>query len=137
MNWTKNKEDYLIKWLDFTEGYKEGIRGEMDNSIPETTGWRPKKNKIPSDVYRSSKKYKYFQKLKNEADGCNICGEKKNLVIDHCHSSRKIRGVLCQNCNHGIGKFKDDLALLEKAIKYLKQERDNPLDYYTLKPLQD
>ncbi len=57
---------------------------------------------------------------------CAICGIpedelKRSLDIDHCHFSGKVRGLLCSNCNHGIGKFKDKIEVLEKAIKYLKQ----------------
>lgn len=58
-----------------------------------------------------------------EAEECQICGKKSasTLHVDHCHSSNKVRGVLCMECNLGLGKFKDDLNLLEKAITYLKQ----------------
>lgn len=133
VNSSKNKEKYLLKWLDFREGYKEGVIGEFDNALPEVTGWSPKKKQTPSDNYLNSKKYKYFQKLKEEAGGCSLCGGKLNLVVDHCHSSRKIRGILCQNCNHGLGKFKDDTLLMEKAIEYLKKDYSKSLDYYTLK----
>ena len=41
------------------------------------------------------------------------------LAIDHCHSTGKIRGLLCDRCNHGLGHFKDDINLLIKAIEYL------------------
>lgn len=52
---------------------------------------------------------------------CEICGSDAALAIDHCHSSRKIRGMLCQQCNVGIGMFRDDEALLRRAIQYLKR----------------
>jgi hypothetical protein len=42
-------------------------------------------------------------------------------AIDHCHKNRHIRALLCHNCNTGIGKFNDDINLLEKAIEYLKK----------------
>ena len=53
-------------------------------------------------------------------ENCDLCGDymsKKN--IDHCHSTNKVRGVLCTNCNTALGKFKDDIELLKKAINYL------------------
>jgi len=53
---------------------------------------------------------------------CAICLQKANrIVIDHCHKSKKIHGLLCTTCNAGIGQFKDDLALLKEAIKYLQR----------------
>ncbi len=59
---------------------------------------------------------------------CAICGnpegEQRNgltrhLAIDHDHKTGKIRALLCQSCNTGLGKFKDDPELLAKAIAYL------------------
>ena len=53
---------------------------------------------------------------------CAICKEQTDLAVDHCHNSMKIRGLLCNNCNNGLGRFKDSTELLENAIKYLKNE---------------
>ena len=51
----------------------------------------------------------------------------KQNAIDHCHKTEheqaiiKIRGVLCHQCNKGLGNFNDDIELLEKAIQYLRR----------------
>ena len=51
----------------------------------------------------------------------NINAERmKAGVIDHSHDTGKIRGLLCVNCNVGIGLLQDDLDIVEKAFKYLK-----------------
>jgi hypothetical protein len=67
-----------------------------------------------------------YNKLKeNQNYKCAICGnersEKKDFHVDHCHSTGKIRGLLCSNCNTGLGQFKDNIELLNKAISYLKE----------------
>lgn len=51
---------------------------------------------------------------------CTICSEQIGLVVDHDHSTGLIRGLLCTNCNTGLGMFKDNIKILEAAIKYLK-----------------
>lgn len=57
---------------------------------------------------------------------CAICGRESNpnkaLAFDHCHSTGELRGLLCDSCNTGVGCFRDDVALLQKAIDYLKAE---------------
>lgn len=87
----------------------------------------------PDKVHKrnNEKKYgvsyeQYQDMLHKQNSVCAICGgsethrSKKNLSIDHCHISNKIRGLLCSECNTGLGKFKDDVSLLQKAVEYLR-----------------
>jgi hypothetical protein len=46
------------------------------------------------------------------------------LCIDHCHDTGKVRGLLCHDCNTSLGKFKDDIQILQSAIEYLKKHKD-------------
>lgn len=43
----------------------------------------------------------------------------RELAVDHCHVTGKVRGLLCKACNNGLGCFKDSPQLLERAIEYL------------------
>jgi hypothetical protein len=58
---------------------------------------------------------------------CAICGlpetrrTKSSLAVDHCHTTGKIRGLLCSMCNPGLGGFKDNPELLLAAVAYLKK----------------
>jgi hypothetical protein len=45
----------------------------------------------------------------------------RRLSIDHCHKTGKARALLCHNCNLTIGRFKDDIELMERAIAYVKK----------------
>lgn len=58
---------------------------------------------------------------RNEAQDfcCAICGFEVVLVIDHCHTTEKPRGLLCRACNGGLGFFRDSIANLQKAQVYL------------------
>ena len=65
---------------------------------------------------------KEYEILYLAQDGkCKICNKHfEQLVIDHCHNTKKIRGLLCTNCNVGIGNLKHDVNILINAIVYLK-----------------
>jgi hypothetical protein len=73
-------------------------------------------------------KEEYHNLLDQQDNKCAICnktaeGFKKSLCLDHCHATLKVRGFLCDNCNAGLGKFKDNPELLNKAVKYLNKLR--------------
>lgn len=52
---------------------------------------------------------------------CAICKEAHNLLdVDHCHTTNRVRGLLCRNCNQALGKFKDSIDVLLAAIRYLQ-----------------
>lgn len=48
----------------------------------------------------------------------------RNLSVDHCHKTGKVRGLLCCRCNISIGRFCDSEDLLRKASEYLKKSKD-------------
>jgi len=62
-----------------------------------------------------------YKKQNGKCKVCNINYPKSKLCVDHDHISNEIRGLLCQACNKGLGCFKDNIDLLEKAILYLDQ----------------
>jgi hypothetical protein len=49
----------------------------------------------------------------------------KNVAVDHCHATGAVRGILCKNCNVGLGFFQDSVLLLNNAANYLKQHHDH------------
>ena len=68
----------------------------------------------------------YEEMYKNQKGKCAICKkkEKKNLDVDHCHATGKIRGLLCRNCNTALGKVYDDPKILAKMFMYLYERRE-------------
>jgi len=68
----------------------------------------------------------YNEMLASQNYKCAICGTTdsgtlhNNLCIDHCHTSDRVRGLLCTRCNKGIGHFGDNISKLQQAIEYLK-----------------
>lgn len=64
------------------------------------------------------------QRLLREAQGfrCAICREQpERLVVDHCHESDWVRGLLCQSCNQGLGMFRDRPDVMRAAAGYVEQ----------------
>jgi hypothetical protein len=67
---------------------------------------------------------------------CAICGKHIAMYterggdqlqvgrVDHCHSSGKIRGLLCNKCNIGLGHFEDNVVALRNAIDYIEEHKD-------------
>lgn len=75
----------------------------------------------------------YGAMLAEQGGVCAICqqdepnehgrtGTRFRLSVDHCHTSGRVRGLLCQKCNRAIGLLGDNIDLLRKAIDYLERE---------------
>ena len=54
---------------------------------------------------------------------CDLCKKECKTVMDHDHKTLTFRGWLCNDCNTGLGKFKDNPILLSKAVDYLKSDK--------------
>ena len=70
-------------------------------------------------------KEQYDNLLQQQGGGCAICGrteepDGRKLSIDHDHNTGDVRGILCNNCNNGLGSFGDDIEGMHKAINYLQ-----------------
>lgn len=63
-----------------------------------------------------------------QGGGCAICGDLKpgghgRWHVDHDHETGQVRGILCSNCNLGVGNVKDDVDLLRRMAKYLRDHQ--------------
>lgn len=72
----------------------------------------------------------YEQMFLSQNGCCAICKSKvskdksvSKLIIDHCHTTLKVRGLLCSSCNKGLGLFEDSVEFLLTAVKYLNKEK--------------
>jgi len=103
----KNREDHL---KSRREKYKEN----------------PEKHKaLNLEIKYGISLDEYNQMLLKQNEVCAICNMNcksgRSLAVDHCHKTGKIRGLLCSNCNNGIGRFNDSIELLKESIKYLEK----------------
>jgi hypothetical protein len=74
---------------------------------------------------------RYFEILENQVGLCAICGSaspgrrgSENFAVDHDHTTKEVRGLLCHPCNVMLGLAKDSIEILETAIKYLKHHKE-------------
>jgi len=82
---------------------------------------------VRKDYYKPHEKTRQKLKISEEQfndlmknENCQICdAELTKKCIDHCHSTNKIRGVLCNNCNTALGLVGDNVDTLHKMINYL------------------
>jgi hypothetical protein len=130
----KNKEklkQYRKENKDYFQCYYK------NNSSPELRKqmWEKQKNKNNRKQKNRNNHLKnkygitqddYNQMFENQKGCCSICGKHQSevsraLSVDHNHKNGEIRGLLCHTCNSAIGKFYDDITLLENAISYLKK----------------
>lgn len=71
-------------------------------------------------------RHKYGLKPEDIPDACQLCGTKgsntrQEICVDHCHTSGRVRGFLCHDCNLAIGKAQDDPNLLRRMADYLEK----------------
>lgn len=65
--------------------------------------------------------------FKSQGNRCAICRSPdpkykgKTWATDHCHTTGKVRGILCHHCNHMLGSAEDNVETLASAIEYLRQ----------------
>lgn len=85
--------------------------------------------KLNQHLEKYNMSYDDYKNMLNIQNGkCLICGSNgdldkpyRPLMIDHNHTTGKVRGLLCSHCNFLIGQAKDDVKILKSAIKYLEE----------------
>lgn len=87
--------------------------------------------KLPTHRRKAHLKFRYdiapadYDRMLAEQGGkCAICLEpagEKHFSVDHCHTTGKVRSLLCRKCNTGLGSFRDSIPLLQTAIDYIQR----------------
>lgn len=97
-----------------------------ENSYYNRGGWKKSKEKTWKKRGIVGMTYDLYEKMLIAQNyKCIICDTKhfdtKKLHVDHCHKTGKVRGLLCNNCNNGMGKLGDSIERLKLVINYLKK----------------
>ncbi len=134
-----NRKDMRQWRKDNPEKHRESVkawrRSRPDKVAQYAKNWRKNNpEKALSNQFRDNHgiTVEQYNSMLNAQNGCcAICkrnkfgkGRASKLWVDHCHTELRIRGLLCQRCNLGIGYFEDDPKLLQAAIAYLNQRQN-------------
>tara|TARA_A200000113_G_scaffold226000_1_gene249324 strand:- start:11943 stop:12305 length:363 start_codon:yes stop_codon:yes gene_type:complete len=71
----------------------------------------------------------YDEMLRKQLNKCAICGVDQDdspnkFHVDHCHTTGQVRGLLCSNCNIGLGHFRHNPKLMKTAGRYIDYHGD-------------
>ena len=105
--------------LKHSEGFTDHTRYWIANNRDKTKQYKLKNRFNLTEI-------EYQMMLEAQKNSCAICGiheskVEKRLSVDHCHSTGKIRGLLCADCNFMLGWSRDNIENLQKGITYLQQ----------------
>jgi hypothetical protein len=118
----KNLEKEKAYNLDWNRKNRVRLRETNRNYIKqERVKQRRKKNYLLREYNLTVEQYN--QMFVDQGGLCAICDKNLRLVVDHCHLTGKIRGLLCDRCNRGLGYFKDNPKALLNASKYILRIR--------------
>ena len=87
------------------------------------------RNKYNSILHRKNKysieENDFLKIIKSQDHKCAICFNllkpKNGTHVDHCQKNGKVRGVLCNPCNRGLGYLQDSEQVLESALRYIQK----------------
>lgn len=140
MKTKKEIQKYQKEWylknhkreLERRRAYRENNKEKLKLKQKEYYKINKERYKKLGKEYRLQKKYGISLKernkiLKQQNGKCKICGLKfdENIkkCVDHSHKNEKVRGILCNSCNSGIG-FLKNIKNLKSAIKYLEESNE-------------
>jgi hypothetical protein len=124
------KRDYLRKWREANPDYQKEYYKKLKAENPEKLNARAKlyysNNRDRQRQWRMKKKYgmekeEFDRYLLEQGGRCAVCQGQDKLCVDHDHETLDVRGLLCGNCNTGIGMLGDSIDGLERALKYMRQ----------------
>ena len=113
------------------ELYEKYYEGKPCGKCGSTVRWKSNRSCVDCHRVRSNERrqegfYKRIGVTKEYIESidsgcCDICGKAYvKADVDHCHTTGKFRGLLCGECNKGLGLFYDNIDTLNRAIKYLE-----------------
>jgi len=123
--YTAKREEILKKQVQYKRDNHEKVRAGDRARYPEVGKNRDLRKTFGITLQT------YNGMLDAQGFVCAICeapelARGKRLAVDHCHKTGKIRGLLCRDCNLGLGWFSDDVERLKRAAQFLREMQQHP-----------
>ncbi len=143
----ENREHEAEKLRRFYESHKDEMKDRACQWYQDNKEAKQKYDKAyaanhDAERYTARKRHKVkklfgltleeYNLLRSQATHCPLCGIEliddirssapDSKVLDHCHSTGKVRGFTCRLCNLGLGMFLDNAAAMEKAAAWIKEQ---------------
>ncbi len=136
----RRKDGYLSSWCKICNRYwaKRWYKAHPGESARRSKEWREKnperyaatkgRRREHDRLLEIKRRYglepeEYKLLLDKQKGVCATCGsefKRREPVVDHCHETGDVRGLLCRRCNSVLGYVQDDLGLLEGLRRYVK-----------------
>ena len=128
----EKRKAYKASWYQANKGRLQAYQSKWRKKFPDNNR-RYFRNRYLVKTYGITQD-QYEALYKQQGGICAICGGMPDitrygitrLAIDHDHATGKIRGLLCNNCNAGMGIIGDTVEHLERAAEYLKRAQKHP-----------
>lgn len=122
----RNKEKLVKRATEWNKANPEKHKASLEKFLVNNKG--KKRYTVMKSAYGISMDG-YNALFSLQQGRCAICNThqdelNKNLSVDHCHDTGKIRGLLCQHCNSLLGFAKDSVEIMNKAVSYLTLMND-------------
>jgi hypothetical protein len=121
--------------LDYYQRHKAKILIERKRRWDTDPAWQARQLELKRDSLLRTRygisRSEYHAMLEAQGGGCGICGTKepgngkgdKYFDVDHCHTTGKVRALLCRNCNVTVGVIEKKSALIKLIHEYLKRHQ--------------
>lgn len=134
--WKKYQADNKTKRLAYGKQYRQDHQSTINGQVAAWNAAHPEAAQRHALKYYLKSQYgitieEYEAQLALQNGRCAICGRTpeeaslgkkvRRLAVDHCHQTKKRRGLLCVGCNVSLGHLGDSIEILQKAISYLQQ----------------
>ena len=101
---------------------REKVREHRRNLTPEQKAERAEHRRLYIRLRLYGLSVSEFLELKaNQEHKCAVCKRAERLGVDHCHTSGKVRGLLCSNCNTALGHLKEDESIILSLLAYVRR----------------